>query len=324
MQKIAGDCIQQIKEIDFNQLEISEYNRQYIHRLLPHLEYYFQTYINALSSFSSEMQKGQLIVDFGGGHGFLSLFLKSLGYSVIYCDHNPLSVSTITLLKEKLGFGPDYIIEGSSDELNEFCRQNQLIPSRLIATDLIEHVYDLSVFFNELKQINSSFEMVFTTGSNPLNFYKCSVLRKEMQKEEKTYLIQRKEYIENNHSDLNEIQIQQLAYLTRGKTYSDIQKAVVLFKETNIYPQPSSDIYNTCAPETGNWEERILSLKEYQQIAAKEGFQIKFRAGFYNDKRAGFCKSFLSQLLNFFIKHSGKLGFILAPYILLHVDKASD
>jgi 2-polyprenyl-3-methyl-5-hydroxy-6-metoxy-1,4-benzoquinol methylase len=320
MEKSAESCIGKIREINFNQLNISDYNRKYIQNIIPHISYYFKIYIQAISSFSNLQPEKNRIVDFGGGHGFLSLFLKHLGYQVIYCDINPLSVKTISLIKEKAGFGPDYIVAGSVAELNRFCLDNQLKPDFLIATDLIEHVYDLQDFFRQLQQINPRFEMVFTTGSNPGNPYKCHQLHRYMIQTEKVYLNKRKEFIQANAKHLTETEINTLAKLSRGKIYSDISKMLNLYRETGKFPAPPGDAFNTCNPETGNWVERILPFKTYEQLAAEAGFRVVFTPGFYNEERNSKILSLAFRALNFCIRKSGKSGFRFAPYILIKLS----
>ena len=316
MQETANGCIEKIKQIDFSKLGLSDYNQLYINRIVPHLAYYFTIYIQSISSFS-RLTKESWIVDFGGGHGFLSLFLKSLGYNVIYCDINPLSVKTITLIKDEINIGPDYIVSGSTEDLKQFCELHDIMPTHLIATDLIEHIYDLSDFFRNLRDINPDLEMVFTTGSNPKNSYKCKQLHKYMVEEEKVYLSQRKEFISKHFAELTEAEIENLAKLSRGKIYPDIQPLVTNYKENGVLPIPLSDQYNTCDPENGNWTERILPLEEYQRLATENGFQTVFKPGFYNEKRS---KSYVSQivhLLNSAIRKGGETGYKLAPYILI-------
>jgi len=332
MREVAEICKDKIRKIDYNHLDISDYNREYIQKIIPHINYYFRIYSQAIFTLhcKDESQNNPelhpqslstLIVDFGGGHGFLSLFLKSLGYRVIYCDINPLSVKTISLLKEALGFGPDYVITGSVSELKQFCLENQLKPEALIATDLIEHVYDLQDFFRQLSQINPNIEMIFTTGSNPENPYKCRQLRRYMTQEEKVYFVKRKEFIRINANHLTETEINTLAKQSRGKIYSDILKILDSYQKTGNFPIPLDDAFNTCDPETGNWTERILSLKAYKQLASEAGFQAIFIPGFYNEERirnSGLKPVF--RLLNFCIRKSGKLGFKSAPYILIKLS----
>ena len=313
---IQEKCIKQIRGIDYDRLKISDYNRTYINNILPNIEYSFSMYSHSISSLST-LTKDSLVVDFGGGHGFLSLFLKMLGYKTIYCDYNPLSAKTITLIKEQLGFGPDYIITGSTSELKQFCEEHQLTPTHLIATDLIEHVYDLSLFFHDLHEINPSFEMTFTTGSNPANSYKCKQLEKYMKEDEKEFVEQRATYIRNNYPQLSSDEVKRLTKQTRGKIYSDIKKEVDQYLQTGSYLSSLEDSYNTCDPATGNWTERILSFDTYKQLASKYGFKIEFAPGFYNEKRNNALISLLFQFINTFIRKGKRAAYSLAPYIVI-------
>lgn len=319
-QRVSDACIKELKDFGFDSLGISQYNIEYIDRLLPDLEYFFKIYEDSVRILLKGNAPEGLIVDYGGGHGFLSLYLKKMGFKVIYCDYNPLSVTTITLLKEKLGYGPDHIVEGTSLDLLTYCRVNKIKPAYLIGTDLIEHVYDLDVFFADLYQINPAFQMLFTTGSNPCNPYKVRNLRKIMTEVERSmFLPMREDFIRKEFPDLSTEDIGRLVALTRGKTYKDITDEIEDFEKSGRYPLPIKDKYNTCDPQSGNWLERILPLKAYREILNKNSFKVEFRNGFYNDKRKSGLQSLAVKMLNLFIRHTGSLGRIPAAYLILHI-----
>ena len=310
--------------MDFEQLPISEYNRSYIRKILPQLNYYFSIYIRALSSFPEHKREDTLVVDFGGGHGFLSLFLKYLGYRVIYCDLNPLSVKTVTLIKEELSEGPDFVVEGGAADLKQFCRENDLKPDFLIATDVIEHVYDLTVFFGELQELDPSLEMVFTTGSNPVNRYKSLRLREYMKQAEREYFPQRREFIKRRYPDLPAEEADNLARLCRGKTYTDIQTAVDLYRLNGVLPEELADRFNTCDPSNGNWTERILPFDEYMLSAAENGFQTSFLPGFYNEFRRNKLPAIICRYLNRFIRKFPKIRWKIAPFIFIRLSPLNE
>lgn len=324
LQKNKDKCIELIRGIDFNQLDISPYNQAYIQRMILSLEYYFSIYIQCVSLLPKHKPEEKTIIDFGGGHGFLSLFLKSLGYSVIYCDLNPLSVDTIKQIKQILNFGPDYILHGSSLELKQFCEENQLEPSFLIATDLIEHVYNLELFFAELRSINPLSELIFTTGSNPANTCKARKLRKMMVEEEKTYLQQRDNFIDTNFPDITPKDKANLAFLCRGKTYEDMENSIMLFQNEGILPVALSDPYNTCDPINGNWTERILPFDEYNRLAKNNNLRMTVHRGFYNQFRENTLLSKIVLFINTLIKKNKSIGIKLAPYIALKFSLKHD
>ncbi|GBU06931.1 hypothetical protein AwDysgo_02620 [Bacteroidales bacterium] len=307
-----------IMQIDFNSMPISEYNKQYIDSLLPNLQYYFQIYSAAIKDLLPAKEGGVLIVDYGGGHGFFSLFLKCLGFDVVYCDYNPLSVHTAMLIKQELGFGPDHIVEGDSAALLAYCSANKLKVQYLAATDLIEHVYDLNIFFSDLSKLNPHLEMIFTTGSNPCNSTKSARLRKMMLEMEREYFLpMRQEYISKKNTNLNSDDILTIAKFTRGLTYEDIDKYIAIYAEDSRLPVATKDPYNTCDPASGNWMERILPLEAYRQILGQYGFEVQFKKGFYNEQRSNIFLSILVKALNIGIGILPFYGLNFAPYLVL-------
>ena len=166
---------ERLKAIDYNKLPISDYNKRYIGNLKPALSYFMHIYADCLQRGLQAIQtpiSDVTLIDYGGGTGFLSILAKSIGIGqVIYIDLNPSSVETIQLLKQIIGIGPDIILHGDSDVLADWCARNKVYPQLLIATDLIEHVYDLSLFFKDLIHINDSMYLLFTTASTPFNPY---------------------------------------------------------------------------------------------------------------------------------------------------------
>ena len=175
---------ERLKAIDYNKLPISDYNKRYIGNLKPALSYFMHIYADCLQRGLQAIQtpiSDVTLIDYGGGTGFLSILAKSIGIGqVIYIDLNPSSVETIQLLKQIIGIGPDTILHGDSDVLADWCARNKVSPQLLIATDLIEHVYDLSLFFKDLIHINDSMYLLFTTASTPFNPYVQQRLHKMM------------------------------------------------------------------------------------------------------------------------------------------------
>lgn len=324
----ATSLTNRLKEIDYNVLPISDYNKNYIGNLKPALVFFMKIYATCLQQGLKNISvplSEIVLVDYGGGSGFLSMLAKEIGIGkVIYIDLNPLSVETIRLLKEKACTGPDVILHGNSDTLNNWCKQNEVNPQLLIATDLIEHVYDLNSFFADLMAINGNMHMVFTTASNPFNPYVTHRLRKMMVKCETgndispNFLTLRQQYIQKQFPFLSEEKTKEWSKKTRGLIYDDIKIAIESNKVLIL-----EDKYNTCNPENGNWAERILPISAYQQILKPYGYEVQVKKGFYNTDRKNSLFSFLSKSINLKIKLLGNIGFSLAPFILLNCKKAN-
>lgn len=320
------DLVYQLQAIDCNRLPISEYNKRYIGNLKPALSYYMKIYASCL-------QKGIqatglslpaiTFIDYGGGSGFLSMLAKQVGVGqVIYIDLNPDSVETIRILKEQTGIGPDVILHGNSDTLAAWCTENDIKPQLLIATDLIEHVYDLSAFFSDLIAINNRMQMLFTTASTPFNPYVKRRLHRLMTACEKgtavspNYYTLRLQYIKKDFPSIPSVEAEEIARKTRGLTFPDIRKAI----ETGSYPT-LEDTFNTCDPRNGNWTERILPIHVYRSLVRPSGYLVDVAKGFYNTDRNNPIAVFISKSINCLIGITGKAGFLLAPFIILHLRR---
>lgn len=316
---IAKNCVDDLRSLCYEDMGIDNYSKQYIFNLLPNLEYYFEIYSQLIETLNLRIDD-EYIVDFGGGHGFLSIFLSRIGYKVIYCDNNRSSVKTINLLKNILKSGPEFIIDGSTKELTETCKANNLTIRGLIASDVIEHIYNLDVFFADLYNLNPNIQMVFSTGSNPYNLYKSIRLYRIMIHEEKNnYKPQRKEYITENFPQLNTTEIDKLAKRTRGYFKGDILNAVNNYILAGEYPK-QIEPFNTCELESGFWEERVLPFKRYKQSAVKNNFRIYFSKGYYNLFRNRKDKVLFFKSLNFAINYFGKLGWLISPILIIKLS----
>lgn len=313
----------QLKAIDYDRLPISGYNKRYIANLKPALPYYMKIYadclLKGLKSVGCSPEEITLI-DYGGGSGFLSMLAKQSGIGrVIYIDLNPDSVNTISVLKELVGIGPDIILHGDSDTLADWCSTNKAKPQLLIATDLIEHVYDLSAFFANLATIDNKMQMLFTTASTPFNPFVKRKLHRLMTTWEKEYYALRLQYIQLHFPALSTAEAKEAARKTRGLTFQHISQAV----ENGSYPI-LKDAFNTCDPRNGNWTERILPIETYRSLAEPLGYQIRIGKGFYNTNRPNPISAFICLSINYLIRISGKAGFLLAPFITLHLRNKND
>jgi 2-polyprenyl-3-methyl-5-hydroxy-6-metoxy-1,4-benzoquinol methylase len=311
-----------ITSLDFERLDISDYNKQYIRRLIPVLHYYLDIYAYCIKEGLHKCNKALeelILIDYGGGSGFLSMMAKQVGIgTVIYIDLNENSVETIRILKKKTGIGPDIILQGDSRTLSEWCLSKQINPDLLISTDVIEHIYNLSDFFSDLTLINDQLKMIFTTASNPYNPFVTYRLRRFMRGcetgniEKPNYYTKRLLYIQKTFPQMSDTTLKKWSKQTRGLIYEDIYQAIT----NNEYPtQP--DRFNTCDPETGNWAERILPIQKYKEIAQPFHLSVSLQKGFYNTRRTKKWKSVVLIVLNRIINHSGKTGFFLSPFILL-------
>lgn len=321
--EISGTLAAKLAAVDFDSLPVSEYNKRYIRRMKPALKYYMSIYASCLQrgmeALRAESPANLSLVDFGGGSGFLSLLAAQAGFGEItYVDLNPKSVATVRLLKERLSFGPTEILQGSSGELLAWSKGKGHKPQLLVATDLIEHVYDLRVLFKDLAEMNDRLVMLFTTASTPYNpfirkrLYRWMDACEKGTMEQPNYRTLRYDFIRKEFPNASEEEAGYWADLTRGLVFGDIQRAL----DSGDFPALPGK-HNTCDPRSGNWMERVLPVTEYRNLAEGIGFRLKVDKGFYNDCRDNRAAAMVCRILNSFIRRSGKAGLLVSPFIYL-------
>ena len=299
---------------------LSDYQRGYLQRMLPVLDYYLDIYQHCLSCLASRLDKPvaeATIVDYGGGHGILGIMAKWLGWrQVVYIDLNPEAAKTVSALADAVGLGPDVILTGDSKTLKLWMQVQGETPDAVAGMDVIEHIYCLDAFFGDLASMGEKAPLLlFTTASNPRNPFVCRRLRKAMKDDETgtseipNFFTLRYEYILSAFPGMDEKIAQRWARDTRGLIYDDILRAV----QQNL-PNLLADSYNTCDPRTGSWTERILPISDYKDLLQQYGYTLRVENGWYNTHQ-WFGKRSLARLLN-------RINTIrLAPFIILNCDQ---
>jgi hypothetical protein len=277
------------------------------------------------------------VLDYGGGNGLLGMFAKEWGFEKVWInDKSEEFLSAAEKTAQAAGIHIDGFINGDVDNVIRFFESAGEKPDILLATDVIEHIYQLPSFFRGLKLLNPYLIHVFTTASNPYNYPKVKALRKMQYTDEYvgykngehsensgtggepalSFYEKRKHIIQNNFPQLPAETTALLAAKTRGKRKDDIIAAVLDFINTGKLPVPEKDNIAKCDPETGSWTERILPVHVYKKIYFKNGFSFQMFNGFYNEFSKKGIRFHITRLLNAFINATPALGKYAAPYII--------
>ncbi|MEG1762127.1 MAG: hypothetical protein RR256_00775 [Bacteroidales bacterium] len=332
----ASLWLKKLKEADFSALGLSPYHLNYLNRLQAILPHYFSIYEKCFSILFQNLSETEIqkickqayIVDYGGGCGFLSLYARAVvGIdSIIYVDMNENSVALTAQIFDYFSLNKPILILGDQKKLAHYCKENSIHLHYLVSTDVIEHIYNLDLFFADIQETFPNLSMVFSTGSNPYNSHIRKKLEAYMIEDElkgtdtsSAFLAQRKKYIET-HFNLSSYETLQLAICTRGLIFPEVHAAVLKYQESTQFPLENSNAYECCDPNTGSWTERILPLKEYKNILKKHAFEVRFLRGYYAEERTLPLKSLFFKFLNFCIRCSGPLGFLIAPYMYLKIN----
>ncbi|MBP5548175.1 MAG: SAM-dependent methyltransferase [Bacteroidales bacterium] len=302
MQHSVSSFVSSLKELKPRDLGISSYSRKSLRRTLSAAEFYTEIYLFCLDkalALCSMSPQDMTIVDYGGGHGLLSILAKQIGFGrVIYVDNNPDALQTVSALSERIGFRPDTILEGDATTLKTWCSENGVRPDMVLGMDVIEHIYVLDEFFAQLHEISPSMGMIFTTASNPYNKRVVRRLHRAMQSDElgttmkKGFWKMRRDHIRKLHHDMSDNELDYWADNTRGLVLADVERAVEARSPNLLF-----DKFNTCDPVSGSWTERLLPAEDYRQLLNPYGYTMAILPGRYNEHRRG-PKAWISRCYN--------------------------
>ncbi len=321
-----------LSRVNVEKISSGTYCRRYLAHLLDHQHYYLTIYVKVLGKIvehAATKKENIVLIDYGAGNGMLGIFAKYCGFKKVFLnDIDDKFIGAAKELAEQLNIPVDGYIAGDVNALLPSCMDEK--PTAIAGTDVIEHIYNLDDFFSILKQINPNIISVFTTASNPNNFFKVRQLKKLQLRDEyeggtpddfalfgeeshESFLKIREQVIRKNFNELNDIEIKKLSEATRGLNEKDIVDAVHTYKMSKRLPQPPAHPTNTCNPISGSWTERVLTINEYQAIYNAAGFRLIVNNGFYDIYKKTF-KSMVNRLLNTAIVFFGKK---ISPFIVL-------
>ena len=323
---------EKLNAVDVQSLAIAPYCKRYLKHLLQNSKYYLHIYAAVLEKVKKESSAPIIethLLDYGAGNGLLGLFAKFCGFgkvSINDIDESFLSASKV--LANQMNIDVNHFILGDLNDVKQLQFSQKI--DALVATDLIEHIYDLDAFLASMASLNPDLVSVFTTGSNPENYFKVRQLMKLQLRDELTggnaedallfgheahesYLKIREKIIKDVAPELDENIILKLAKLTRGKNKSDLINAVKKFQATSELPLLINHPSNTCHPETGSWTERLVTISSYKSIFHSHQFELQISSGFYNHYQPGLK----GTALLFLNKIKSIFGLKLDPFIFL-------
>lgn len=277
-------------------LSISSYSQTYLQTICKNLPYYVDIYHNMLKSV--EIETGKKItelkfIDYGGGTGLLSCYLVWQGAAFVsYVDIFEPSAIDAKCIATYLNTPANEYIVGKVEQIIQKA-------DVLLSMDVIEHIYDLSSFFESIKSLNADIIQIHVTGANtynPLIKSKLEAVHFANEFKNKTppigakpsdnyraYLDLREEWITQFYADkLDVFEIKTLAQRTRGFMFDDIKNLVDNYIFSKVTPPLPSHKTNTCNPYTGNWSERLLTQSDLENYTQPLGWDLKMNTLGYN------------------------------------------
>ena len=332
-----------VMDLDVSSLEISDYGKRYFGKrkvnskhlkgILIQESYLLSSTIAPLNIPISETT----FIDYGGGNATLSMLAKELGIGiVIYNDIFETSCKDSAVIGKSIDCQADYYVKGDIDDVILFLQKKSLSCNGIASYDVIEHIYDIEVFFSKLHLLsNETLSVFMASGANMLNSKIRKILMEqhidsEYKSREKPwgykgndcfepYFEVRKRIIQNHSNKLSDNEIEELAKRTRGKNETDIKKSIDSFMKTNKYPECPSHPTNTCNPYNGYWAEHLIDPYVLKNILTKSGFENVDVSGGYRHNVSNniLIKTYRNILQNRFISTFKNYGIRIAPYYVV-------
>jgi 2-polyprenyl-3-methyl-5-hydroxy-6-metoxy-1,4-benzoquinol methylase len=341
----ASSLDDKLSNLDVNSLNISEYNKRYFGDHIKtngarklNLTKYSYVLAWALNNVAKPLNE-IVFLDYGAGHGFLSLLAKELGVGkVIHNDIYAVSSIDAKIIAENLKLEANEYITGDINDVINFLNLNNLNCHSMGSYDVIEHIYDIDEFLNKNHLLsNDTISIFHASAANENNPRINRMLKKTHLIIENTGrdlkpgrkatdasrpLIEiRKDIIRAIKPSLSDDEISLLSKNTRGMIKDDIETAINNYISKSIMPKPDGHATNTCDPNTGNWYEHLMNPYELFKILESQGFEGKVMSGYYDSPKSLHIK-FVKEFLNICISASGEKGLFFAPFYALYAFKS--
>ncbi len=337
LQKASERLYQKLVALDIYELNISEYSQVYFLKHQVDLKYLLQMYTLILFHFQRKVQKpfDQIsVIDHGAGIGILSMLCKELGMNIIYNDIYNQVAKDAEIISKAVNLPFNYYHHGSIEDLGNYCKEQKISVDGIVSSEVIEHIYDIELFFENLNLLPSKkLHFVFSTSANiknPLRRRKLMEMQyvsenigeqeffgRKQKDSIRSFLKIREEIIKVNAKKMSSSEIMKLAIHTRGMRKDDIVLSIKEFEKTKVYPEKLNHKTNTCDPNTGNWTEHLMNPKELQKSLELKKRESEIKSGFYSIGNDGFVSTFIKNTLNILIKTLGKKSIYISHYWML-------
>ena len=320
--KKASELFLTLQNFDASSLDIADSFKEYFiqHHLGKRL--FFSIQNSAHIIYQSVKKTGKKIedisiTDYGAGLGTLYMLAGMMNFKkIVYNDYLPDWRDTAASICNALKINIDGYITGDIDAVLNYGVSEGFVFDIIASRNVIEHIYSLPFFFEEIYLHNPTTVIFSTTSANfhnPAMRLKHYLLHKKIERTQ--YLPYRKKILQQEWPEITDKQLAQLGTITRGKAKKDFLTAIADYK--NVRPVTVVPFLrsNTCLPDSGYWCEHLLPKSAYKTIINKAGFSMEYTAGYWDTNYASPLMNLLGKFLNNLIGLFGKKGYFFSPFV---------
>jgi len=344
VERAAQTLASRMRGLRLAELDISDYNKRYLGTYLKDLDAVLQRYSFILAwALAPGDQKGDgpnVVLDYGGGSGCLSLLARAAGVpTVLYNDIFDGSCRDAAVIAKALDLSADQYIHGEIDEVLAYIRPRNISIDTVTNNDVLEHIYDVETFLRRLPELSrNGLNVSLATGANDQNLYvrrRLQRLQREREYQDRTrqyghkdgetsasYRAVRASVVRSHAPSLSESEVQRLADATRGMVRADVIRTVDAYRNTGTVPPSPEHPTNTCDPETGSWAEHLMSPRWLRSVMEQAGFRARSIPGPYGF-RVHPAKHTVARVLDLAITGLKDRGLVLSPYLLMQGVRSS-
>ncbi len=313
----------QLRAIDTSQLDTANEYKDYFIRHHLGSRLFFSLQSSAHIIYKSVKISGKSVqeitfLDYGAGLGTLFMLAGMMNFKkVVYNDYLPEWHQPAKALCNALQIKIDAYVAGDVENVTADAAANNIQYDIAASRNVIEHIYNLDVFYSLLQQHNQKIVIYSSTTANyhnpAMRLYHIYIHKKA---ERTIYKPQRINEIKKLQPSLPEEQIKMLAAITRGKAKQDFIDAIKNFNPQTIPAVNKTLRTNTCDCVNGIWIEHLLTKQEHAALANNAGFQFKYSAGFWDTHYKNSVFNLLAYLFNKIITLLGeKRAVVLSPFV---------
>ncbi|MDZ4751445.1 MAG: class I SAM-dependent methyltransferase [Flavobacteriales bacterium] len=306
--------------LDIEKLDLAPYQKSYfLKHHIKRVDFSLVYSARLLCEVADQLKKPFAeinLVDLGAGMGTSYLLAARLGFrSVVYNDIVDDSCRDAAKLCGILGVELTQFVTGDLEAVKSKMKESHTELNALISRNVIEHLPDLNSFYFSL----SSEEMVVVQGTsaNPYNPLMALWHARLHLKYEPIFRKRRLQMIVKHDPNLETLMARKIAAATREYYGRKLLAVVDEYRRTKKIVAPKLYVLNTVEPETGSWNERILTKGNYDEFAIPNGFDTKVIAGFWDESYSSVFRRLIGKCLNMVISLSDQLGLFLSPFMIV-------